>query len=328
MRLITPDDIIETYSKLRQRGFGFISSKFNLSESKRTQSAFDESKGIASNWWMIPKVRSRWNKLISGDEKIIYEEYFLNKYLKGQKDLKLLSLGSGACSHEIYFAKQSVFSEVTCVDISETSLNEAATISKELGLKNIHFVKSDISEFNFENDYYDVVLFHSALHHFRNVESLLSEKINKTLKTSGLILINEYVGPNRLQFANKQIKAINEALQFIPKKFRKRFRVNFHKNKVYGPGLLRMKMADPSECVESENILKGLNLFYESLEEKPYGGNILMLLLKDIAHHFSESNIETDLILDKLFTMEDEYLKSEQSDFVFGVYRKKYIPER
>jgi len=54
MRYITQDDFIETFSKLKQRGLGFLLSKFSLNESKRTISAFNEWDIEGSNWWMIP----------------------------------------------------------------------------------------------------------------------------------------------------------------------------------------------------------------------------------------------------------------------------------
>jgi len=54
MRLITLDDIIETYTKFRQRGLPFIASKLNVNTLKRTKSAFNEIDIPAANWWIIP----------------------------------------------------------------------------------------------------------------------------------------------------------------------------------------------------------------------------------------------------------------------------------
>ena len=48
-----------------------------------------------------------------------------------------------------------------------------------------------------------------------------------------------------------------------------------------------------------------------------------MNVLKDISHHFVVINTEKEKILTSLFQFEDEYLKSNKSDFVFGVYQKK-----
>ncbi|MEX2590103.1 MAG: hypothetical protein WD334_07840 [Chitinophagales bacterium] len=48
-----------------------------------------------------------------------------------------------------------------------------------------------------------------------------------------------------------------------------------------------------------------------------------MSALKSIAHHFIELDARKQELLDQLFAFEDDYLKSHQSDFVFGVYEKK-----
>ena len=69
--------------------------------------------------------------------------------------------------------------------------------------------------------------------------------------------------------------------------------------------------------------MPSLHNYFNPLIEKYYGGNILMNVLKDISHHFVETNKEKEKILNNLFEFEDDYLKSNKSDFVFGVYQKK-----
>ena len=94
------------------------------------------------------------------------------------------------------------------------------------------------------------------------------------------------------------------------------------KDRFHGSGYVRMILADPSECVDSKSILPTLRKYLTPMEEKPYGGNILMYALKDISHHFLDDSERSRSILNHLFEQEDEYLKSNQSDFYFGVYQK------
>ena len=84
-----------------------------------------------------------------------------------------------------------------------------------------------------------------------------------------------------------------------------------------------MILADPSKYLDSESILPSIYTHFEKIAEKPFGGSILMTVLKDISHHFLELNDEKSLILNKLFDFEDIYLKNHSSDFIFGVYQKK-----
>ena len=322
-RLITLDDFIETYTKLRQRGLGFILSKFTFSEIKRARTAFNHDNLKSANWSIVPKVVERCRSLITKDKNVTIQELTVNTYLKKKRNLKMLSLGSGTCDTELEFATYENFSEILCIDIAEKRLNEARENAKKNKLNNIDFKVEDANTFNYPKDYYDIVLFSASLHHFKNVDNILGNLVQKTLKKNGFLIINEIVGPNRFQFPKHQIRAINEALNLIPKKYRKRYKLNIYKNKVYGSGLLRMIIADPSECVDSESILPSLRKYYDIIYESGYGGNIIMPVLKDLGHHFLEMNTEKEEILNALFEFEDNYIKTNQSDFVFGIYQTK-----
>lgn len=124
-QLITLEDIIDIYQKGKQRGIQFILSKININSLSRTKSAFNDSAFENSNWWNIPKVKQRWNKLITGNPELTYEKYLVTNILNDKANLKLISIGSGSCSHEIELAKHSIFDEIVCIDISEYSLSQA-----------------------------------------------------------------------------------------------------------------------------------------------------------------------------------------------------------
>ena len=86
-----------------------------------------------------------------------------------------------------------------------------------------------------------------------------------------------------------------------------------------------MKIADPSECVDSEGIMPAINNYFDVVVEKPYGNNLLQSVFKDIAHHFQGENLEPEKleILHKIFALEDEFLLKNPSDMVFGIYQLK-----
>lgn len=323
MRYITTDDFSEAYSKLRQRGLSFLASKFSWTAQARTRSAFDDVGLQAANWWIIPMVRERWNDRITGNPEVPYEPYFMQQHLPGRTGLRMLSIGSGICSHEIVFAQSPHFSKVVCVDIAGNLLRAAEAKAKALELTNMEFREADLYQMEWAEEAYDIVFFHASLHHFDAVERLLQDRVKPTLRKGGIVLINEYVGPNRIQYPKEQVKAVNEALQLIPKTYRQRFKTNVLKNRVSGPGLWRMILADPSECVDAESIIPALHRHFEVVEERPYGGNLLMPVLKDIAHHFIDPQPEAKEVLERLFDAEDAYLRKHSSDFVYGVYRKK-----
>ncbi len=326
MRFITVEDIKDVFIKLHQRGSNFLWSKLNVTSYARTKSAFNEEKIDCSNFWIIPEVRRRWNRFISGHSDIGYEEFLSTNYFQDPKKTKVLALGSGDCSHEILLATLNPHWQIDCFDFCDKRLNVAIKTAKDKNLNNISFYLENIVTYNFESEKYDIVFFHASLHHFSKIHHFLKYTVIRSLKTNGYLIINEYVGKSRLQYSKEQITYINKALQLIPKKYRKIYKTKYYKNHYYGNGILKMFIADPSECVDSESILPAIHHHFDIVVEKPYGNNLLHSTLKDIAHHFVENEhftSEKQQVLQDLFKMEDDFLKSNPSDYVFGIYQLK-----
>lgn len=322
--VISFGDFADIYYKLHNSSAGRLIYRLIPSSSKsRTTKSWNTVKTIhPTNWWSIPLVQQRWNKLITSDGEKDYSTYILQKYLEGKNELTLLSPGCGTGNKELKFSYYKNFRLIEAFDISPQRIEFAKQTAEKMGVNNINYSVFDALSFNFENKKYDLILFDSFLHHIKYLEEILG-KVYNSLKQDGLLIINEYVGPTRFQWSNEQLEVSNAALQELPSSFRKRFQTQKVKSKIYRPGLLRMIMADPSEAVNSENILPKIKKYFKTLEEKPYGGNILHLTLKDISHNFIEANDESVRLLNNLFKIEDEFLaKGNKSDFVFGVYSK------
>lgn len=84
-----------------------------------------------------------------------------------------------------------------------------------------------------------------------------------------------------------------------------------------------MLLVDPSEAVDSEAIIPSLHEHFKVIEEKKVGWNLLMILLKDIAHNFISDDKEVQSILHTLFEAEDRFIEETgTSDAIFGVYQK------
>ena len=143
------------------------------------------------------------------------------------------------------------------------------------------------------------------------------------MNSDGLLIIDAYIGPNRFQWTDEQLKKANQYLNKIPPQYRKFWMSNSIKKKIYRPSLLRMILSDSSEAVNSEEILPQIRMKFKKIEEKPYGGNLLHLIFKDISHNFIENTGNINKILNFLFQAEDDFLENNnKSDFIFGIYTK------
>lgn len=320
MALFTLDDFSDILIKVSQRGMSFVLSKFHLSSTHRTKSSFNTIQTNGAHWWTIPEVKMRWNELIYDDISLDYASYISDKF-KQSKELSIISLGSGGCVRELEIAKKNPTWNITCVDFSEERLISAKTIAQENGLNNFQTINSNILSRDFSKDQYDMVMFNSSLHHFDQINTFIP-RVMELIKPAGYLVIDEFVGPKRMQYSKEQLTAINECLKEVPKKYRGIFKTNYTKNYFRGSGLIRMLLSDPTECVDSASILPVIHSLLETIEEKPYGGNILMPVLKDISHNFYELDEEKKQCLKRLFDYEDKYLLSHQSDHVFGIYQR------
>ena len=308
--------------KIKSKRYFNLLSGFSLSNNARTANKFNNA-GYSSDFWIIPEVRNRWNEKCTGDPGLSYEDYTVSKYLAGLKDLRLLSIGCGTGTADRKFAKYPVFSLVEGIDLAENLIDEARTVTADLNLGNIRYHAGDFLQHKFEPESFDVILFHSSLHHFRNINQLLKNKVRPLLRDKGYLIVFEYVGPDRLQWTSLQIERANEILMKIPEKYRYRFNSKSVKCKNYRPGLLRMYLIDPSEAPDSGSILPSLHEYFKVIEEKKLGWDITHILLKDISHNFLNSDTETRNILSYIFEEEDKYLEETgNSDAVFGIYRK------
>src|SRR6185503_14217681 len=100
------------------------------------------------------------------------------------------------------------------------------------------------------------------------------------MKPEATLIVNEYVGPNRFQFTDRQLEIMNALLAALPKRLRGSY------DRKERPDLAFMIDHDPSEAVRSEDLLPMIAERFEVMESKKSGGTILMHLLYDIVQNF------------------------------------------
>lgn len=322
---ITIGDFRRVFEKIEEGGFPPALRKLAGNKQARIKASWQHTRSAPRHWWHIPAVKTRLNRLASGDPQIDQRTYIKRKYLDPREDLTALSLGCGIGQNEIAWAELGIFSHIDAYDISETRIACAKASAEEKGLGHIlHFAAADASRIDLEKSRYDLVLFEGSLHHFYPVADILS-RIRGTLKPDGYLVVSDFVGPSRFQWGDRQLEMVNGLLRALPEKYRVKWTGRGIKKKVYRPGRLRMMLSDPSEAADSSNILPSLHDTFYVLELKELGGTLLQLLLDDIAHHFIGQDPEAAELLEICFTLEDYLLKIKDigSDFALVVCRKK-----
>ncbi len=123
---------------------------------------------------------------------------------------RVLEAGCGVGAQTVTLARNSPHAEITSVDISESSLAEAARTAAEAGLSNVRFQQADIFDLPFGPDSFDHIFVCFVLEHLRKpVEALLALK--KVLRASGTITVIE--GDHGSAYFHPDSEAARRAIQ-------------------------------------------------------------------------------------------------------------------
>jgi len=254
-----------------------------------------------------------------------YKAYISRKYLADRQSLQGLSLACGTGHRELGWAALKKFDHIDAYDLSEERILFARRKAYETGYDDIvHFHVNDVYNLPVKKEYYDIVLAEQSLHHFTPLRTIM-EQINSFLKPDGFFVINEFVGPTRFQWTDKQLEVTNAILSILPSRYKIRWNSQRTKEKIHRPSRLHMLLSDPSEAVESSKILPLLYDIFDIVEIKGYGGTILALLLDDIAQNFLSAERENDQVLSICFEIEDLLIKNGEikDDYIVAIGKKR-----
>lgn len=322
--LVNIHDVPLLIEKVRQGQFKKILSKVFRGRVKRLINSWNHVENPPKNWWDIPEVMERWNLMLTGDPGTDYFSFFLDKHFAGRDGLRALTLGCGTGYREILLSRLGKFESIDAIDISRARIEHAKWKAAENGCADqINYIIGDVYDYKRTDMKYDLVLVEQSLHHFSPLEKIL-RRINDFLEDDGYFMFNEFVGPSRFQWTDRQIEVVNGFLAVLPQRYRRRWRSGTVKRRVHRRGRLGMILYDHTEAVESERILPLIKETLKVVEIRGYGGSILQLLFADIAHNFKSDDEETKRLLRLCFELEDLLLESGElrHDFVAGICSK------
>jgi SAM-dependent methyltransferase len=250
--------------------------------------------------------------------------YIAQKHLAGQRALHGVSLGCGTGFRERRWAREGIFSRLDGYDLSPARIIHASQEAAASGLADVlRFHEGDARTLELKRETYDVVLCESALHHFSPLTTVL-DRISRWLRPGGFLLVDDFIGPTRMQWTARQLEVINSLLHLLPARLRMRSSGS-PKDKFVRPSRLSMWLSDRSEAVESGRILPLLHEFFNVVEVRPYGGSVLHMLLSEIAHNFPTDDLEAQRALRLCFEAEDLLLECGElaNDFAVVICRRR-----
>lgn len=213
-------------------------------------------------WWL----REYANTLIGGDIPLWPMDWF-QRWLAGRTFGRALTIGCGSGGLERDLVRRNLVQRIDAFDGSVASLAMATKLAAEEGLQSrIRYFAADFNAPALPKGVYDLVLFQESAHHVLRLEKLF-HAVLQALKADGLVYMDEYVGPSRFEWSEAMMEPYRQIYTTIDPALRAWPRID-----------VPVMVADPSEAVRSSEIEPQLGVGFDTVQRRPYGGNLLSIL--------------------------------------------------
>ncbi|MFN7987074.1 MAG: class I SAM-dependent methyltransferase [Thermoanaerobaculia bacterium] len=281
--------------------------------------------GSPRHWTELAQVQAVINRRVSGDPDVNPYLHFLRTRLAGRLPVpRALTVGCGGGELERGLARLGFATEHVGVDVAPGAVAVAVEEARKEGLSSLRYAVADADALRLEAASYDVVFGVHSVHHVARLEHLF-EQVARALRPDGLLYLNEFVGPSRFQWTDRQLEVVDGLLKVLPEPFRVSVVDGRVKRRARRPTVTEVIATDPSEAVRSAEILGVAAAYFEILEVRPYGGTVLQLLLEEIAGNFSRPDGEGRALLSAIADLEWSLVSAGDlpSDFATVVARPK-----
>ena len=220
--------------------------------------------------------------------------------------------------------------EMRGIDLSPTRIELANSIIPE-NLKNRIEFHVENAEKDLIGSDYDVVLFTHALRHIFDLEAMASAIRDKIMKPTGILVLEEYIGPIRFQFPQERRQAIASFLKDIENKYPhkvKFLRQNplWDGTKFYVPNPELSEKDDPtcSETIRSSEIVNVLGNYFSLVENINLGGSFFQWIFQNAYNSLKDDDGQK--IVESMLEFEMEAISKGDvsSDYVFQVWENSH----
>jgi SAM-dependent methyltransferase len=228
---------------------------------------------------------------------------------------EILSVGCGPAGKERALARKLPDRRFVAIDISPETVGRATQEIQAEGLENLSLALGDFNDLQLDAGRYRAILGLGAIHHVEALESFW-QACSHGLTDDGVVLAQEFVGPNRFQWTDTQIEIGDAALRDLVPESHK-----VHHQQIRRTPVDVMLALDPSEAVRSRDILPTCRDAGYAIEGYASAGCALLqpVLMYQI-DTFEPSNWEHNHVLSSLFREEDRRMRAGELEDDFAMF--------
>ncbi len=280
-----------------------------------------QSPNLRLRWWQSPHIIKRINQKVAGLPLDGFSQGITHraKEIGGSRCpfTRGISVGCGNGQKEMTLVREGLVSSFQLYELSEVRIEQGKRLAKRFEVEDkVKFILADAFEEVQQTECFDFVHWNNSLHHMLDVESAIAWSY-RILKPGGMFYMDDYVGPNRMQWSDKMLQIASEARSILPEKYLKNPRnpSQLVPTTLQKPNVERLIQSDPSEAADSERIIECVLKHFPDSEITLTGGVVYHLALSDILHNFDES--QDQHLLDLLMMIDD--LSTEIGETHYGV---------
>ncbi len=268
-----------------------------------------QAQNLRLRWWQSPTIIKHINQKITG----LPLDGFSQGITQRAKEMagtrfpfsRGISVGCGNGQKEITLVCQGLVSSFQLYEVSKVRIDQGRRIATKFGVENkVTFIEGDALEIIREKECFDFIHWNNSLHHMLDVEAAIKWSY-EVLEKDGMFYMDDYVGPNRMQWSDKMLEVASKVRSILPEKYlanpknpSQLLQKTLTRNSVE-----RMIQIDPSEAADSERIIDSIKKYFPQAEITFTGGVVYHLALSDILHNFDESKDKH--LLDFLMLIDD-----------------------
>lgn len=247
-----------------------------------------------TRWWESHTVVSKINQLIGGAASAGTEGGdidLLTRLAAGKPYARGVSVGCGTAHHELKLLGAGVVEHFTLFEIAPNRIEQIHAKAAQAGLASRIEVVSEDAFAHVGRPEYDLVYWKDALHHMPSAFEAVGWS-HAVLRPGGLFYMNDFVGPTRMQWTDRQLDLAARVRAALPMDYLRNPRapeaqVPLRRAR---PTIEGMLASDPSECADSASILPSLRARFPDAHVIPTSGIVYMLALNDILANTDETN--------------------------------------
>lgn len=265
---------------------------------------------LKTRWWQCEHIVRHINKRVCGealsDTSAGLHKLALDRFAGQVPFGRGVSIGSGAGHKERAAIECGLVEHFTLYELSSAAVEMGREEAAKAGLaERMEFRLEDGFQREQTEDIYDLVYWNNALHHMFDVQAAIAWS-RRVLKPRGVFLMDDFVGPNRMEWSARLLQINTDARKSMPPEYLRdpSNPERFLPAEIAPTDPARVAAIDPSECADSSRILPELLRAFPDAWVKKTGGGIYHLALNDVLHNILAR--EDFALLDRLLQLDDE----------------------